>query len=196
MIDCALGARTKSFNSKTAILFTHTNSYSFEFALDSNSSGASKMRASSTSSFVPTHRYTTAWSSTPTIASPTRRRSVGGVARASSFAGGTRVELNDAPPPGNMMMMMSARRRLVTTTAWMTHRDGGGLYRGGTVGRATRAWTVHAAGDATEVRMRAFFLWSCFSFSLLLLLLAMMVRIQMDERTNADDVQLLRYLPY
>jgi hypothetical protein len=84
----------------------------------------------------------------------------------------------------------------VTTTAWMTHRDGGGLYRGGTVGRATRAWTVHAAGDATEVRTRAFFLWSCFSFLLLLLLLAMMVRIQMDERTNADDVQLLRYLPY
>lgn len=164
----------KSFNSKTPhCLHIQTHIHSSSSARR-NAKGSSKMRASttSTSSFVPTHRYTTAGSSTPTVVS----RTVGGP-RASLFAGGTRrrrrVALNDAPPPGNMMMMMmsSARRRLVTTTAWMTHRDGGGLYRGGTVGRATRAWTVHAVGDATEVRTRARFFFYGIVFSLLFLLL-------------------------
>jgi len=160
---------------------------------------ASSSSTSTSTSFAPTHRAT-AGSSTA-IVSPTIRRVFGG-RRASSFAGGTRrrrVELNDAPPPG--VMMMSSRRRLVTTTAWI----GGGLRRGwdrhvgGTTGRATRAWTVRATGDATEVRalfqrMVFFFFFACISSSTCDD--EETDGIHMNERTNADDVQLLRYLPY
>ena len=151
-------------SSKLTILFTHTNFFG-KRALELQEGRSvrhppSKMRASSSSSV-----RTTAGSSSIT----TNYRVVGGPR---SFLAGPRrgraskrVELSDAPPP----LMMTMRRRLVTTTAWTTHRVGGGyLHRDGerrerwTAVSATRAWTAHAAGDATKVRARFFCEWFLF----------------------------------